>query len=450
MSTFEFGPVAGSRIGIVKSLALLAVAILPWPACWDRVRGAVDSARSPELNRAERENHTIGYYESLIGGPDGAGSDSTVRLTGKPTGSVSFREADVVSYLDGDFLQFELKPFLSRNLFGQPFLTNAFGMHDGPISLAKPADTMRIAVLGSSMDMGWGVRYQETYINKLEQWLDRHAGLQHSSPPRHFEVLNFAVAAYSPMQRLEVLRRKVMEFDPDLVIYSATTLDLRLMEIHLCDMLRKNVDLKYDFISQAKALAAVDSDDLQLDRDGDLLHKDRLKKKLRTVYWWLYDVTFGAIAAECRGQGVPLVMVIIPRVGKADLPSLRIEPVARLKSLAAHHGVTVFDLSDTFDQIDPAKLEIAAWDDHPNVIGHHRLFLALARAVVKNQEVYHLLFSPGERPRGGLSASGEALVGRQRDDAVRRAGHLVPRGTNKLPKFDKIVVCEEDDALAPQ
>ena len=105
-----------------------------------------------------------------------------LRLTGKPTGWVSFREADVVHYLDDDFLQFELKPLLERNLFGQPFLTNAFGMHDDPISLEKPEGTLRIAVLGSSMDMGWGVRYQETYINKLEQWLNSHAARHHLSP----------------------------------------------------------------------------------------------------------------------------------------------------------------------------------------------------------------------------------------------------------------------------
>ncbi len=168
------------------------------------------------------------------------GGDPAHRLTGKPTGWVSFREADVVHYLDDDFLQFELKPHLDRNLFGQPFLTNAFGMHDDPITLEKPEGTLRIAVLGSSMDMGWGVRYQETYINKLEEWLDqsRASGITFDTP-RRFEVLNFAVAAYSPMQRLDVLRRKVMAFQPDLVIYSATTLDLRLMEIHLCDMLRK-------------------------------------------------------------------------------------------------------------------------------------------------------------------------------------------------------------------
>jgi hypothetical protein len=196
-----------------------------------------------------------------------------------------------------------------------------------------------------------------------------------------------------------------MQFDPDLVLYSATTLDLRLMEIHICEMFRKNVQMKYDFMNEAKALAAIDSDDVRLDRDGDLLNKDRLKKKLRPVYWWLYDVTLGAIAGECRKAGIPLAILIIPRVGKADVPSLRAEPVARLKAVAAHQGLTVFDLSDTFDQIDPTKLEIAAWDDHPNVLGHHRLFLALARALVKDQDFYRLLFSPERPGRRGQGSS---------------------------------------------
>ena len=74
--------------------------------------------------------------------------------------------------------------------------------------------------------------------------------------------------------------------------------------------------------------------------------------------------------------------------------------------------MTVFDLSDTFDDIDPAKLEIAAWDDHPNVVGHHRLFLALARALVKDHEVYQLLFPPwnGRPARAWLRA--QALAGK--------------------------------------
>ena len=70
----------------------------------------------------------------------------------------------------------------------------------------------------------------------------------------------------------------------------------------------------------------------------------------------------------------------------------RSEPVARLNAIASHQGLTVFDLSDAFDLLDPGEIEIAAWDDHPNAIGHRRLFLALARAMVKDLDIYRLLF----------------------------------------------------------
>ena len=107
------------------------------------------------------------------------------------------------------------------------------------------------------MDMGWGVKFQDTYINRFQEWLNEHAERQGLSPRRRFEVLNFAVAAYSPLQRLDTLKRKVLAFHPDLVIYSATTLDIRLMEIHLCDLFRKRVDLKYDFLRDVVAEAGI-------------------------------------------------------------------------------------------------------------------------------------------------------------------------------------------------
>jgi hypothetical protein len=184
----------------------------------------------------------------------------------------------------------------------------------------------------------------------------------------------------------------VLAFHPDLVIYSATTLDIRLMEIHLCDLFRKRIDLKYDFLRDVVALAGVCADDMRLDQDGEMLNKVRLKNKLRPYYWGLYDATLGAIAAECRSRDVPVLMVIIPRVGKADSRTARAEPVARLKAVAAHNGLLVLDLTHSFDQFDSAELEIAAWDDHPNAKGHRRLFLSLARAVVENPDMYQLLF----------------------------------------------------------
>jgi GDSL-like Lipase/Acylhydrolase family len=411
-----------ARIDLMQTILLLAISLLPCPSEWDTVRSMIDSARSPELNRAEREGHIAGYYEDLIGGSEGRESwqgEPSLRLIGKPSGWVRFQEADVVHYLKGDFLQFELKPLVHRTLFGQPFQTNAFGMHDGPVAVEKPPDTFRIAVLGSSMDMGWGVRYDDTYLNQFERWLDSHAARRDLGPRRRFEVLNFAVAAYSPMQRLETLRRKVRGFRPDLVIYSATTLDTRLMEIHLCDMLRKNIDLKFDFLGEATALAEIVYDDIRIDAESRIINKDRLKTKLRPLFWGLYDTALGEIAAECRAAGVPIIVVIIPRVGKADAPSARAESVARLKAIAAHHGLTVFDLADVFDPFDPVSLEIAAWDDHPNATGHRRLFLGLARAVVKNREVYHLLFDSNEGLTQGRNFA-ESVPPADRRDFERR------------------------------
>jgi hypothetical protein len=118
--------------------------------------------------------------------------------------------------------------------------------------------------------------------------------------------------------------------------------------------------------------------------------------------------------------------VVIPRVGKADAPSVRAEPVARLKAIAAHHGLTVFDLSNTFDAFEPTMLEIAAWDDHPNAAGHRRLFRALARAVVQDQELYRLLFSPNQERRTRSGHTDPARIG-DKPGGLRRSSPLRER-----------------------
>ena len=215
---------------------------------------------------------------------------------------------------------------------------------------------------------------------------------------RRFEVVNFAVAAYSPVQRLESFRRKAVAFDPDLVIYSATMLDIRLTEIHLCDLFQDPGvnDLGFEFLRKTVAEAGISADDLSRDAQGKLAHKDTIKTKLRPYYWSIYDAVMASLAADCRSSGIALACVIIPRAGTTDAPEARASSVARLKGIAEHHALTLFDLSDTFDNINPSRIEIAAWDDHPNAKGHQRLFLALARALIQDRALYETLFLSGE------------------------------------------------------
>src|SRR5208283_1654328 len=112
-------------------------------------------------------------------------------------------------------------------------------------------------------------------------------------------------------------------FHPDLVIYSATMLDQRLMEIHLCDALRTKADLTYDFVKTTFDEAGVSGDQFLVDGEGKLVFKEQIKTRMRPHYWELYDATLGALAGTCRSAGAPLVIVIIPRVGKADAPLAR-------------------------------------------------------------------------------------------------------------------------------
>ena len=57
-------------------------------------------------------------------------------------------------------------------------------------------------------------------------------------------------------------------------------------------------------------------------------------------------------------------------------------------------------------KIDPATIEIAAWDDHPNALGHKLLFLALAHGVVESSRLYESIFAtapPGREERARLA-----------------------------------------------
>lgn len=391
---------ATSSVGSLAATAVLvALSVCPLPAGW--ARSARDSARSPEMNRVDREANAGGYYEGLIGStntPEGMRGELALRLLGKPNDWVRFHDAGVANFIPGDFLQFELKPDLNRPLFGQAFTTNHFGMRDREYVLEKPPGVFRIALLGSSMDMGWGVGTSETYENCLEDWLNAHAAKR--GLKRRFEVLNFAMAAYGPAQRVESFRRKALRFQPDLVLYSVTMLDPRLTEIHLCDLLQRGSDLGFDFMRQAVAQAGLTATDLRLSSKHDFVNKDALKAKLKPQYWAIAEASLGALASQCQSAGLPLYCVIIPRVGRADAPDARAESIARHLEIAAHQNVPVIDLSGTFDDKDPAAIEIAAWDDHPNVLGHRLLFLGLARAIVKMPGLYETIFDTPLEPLG--------------------------------------------------
>ncbi len=97
--------------------------------------------------------------------------------------------------------------------------TNRFGFRDPEWSLSKPAGTFRIAVLGDSFVAALEVAQEDRFTDRLGQLLAQSDAFSGSS----VEVMNFGQAGFGTAQELQVLRHKVLRFQPDLVLLAVFT-----------------------------------------------------------------------------------------------------------------------------------------------------------------------------------------------------------------------------------
>ena len=94
--------------------------------------------------------------------------------------------------------------------------TNAAGLREGELPLARPPGEYRIAVLGDSMTEGLQVAREATFVEVLERRLAACAAL----PPgyRDVEAINFGVSGYGTAQELLTLRHVALAYRPQLVV----------------------------------------------------------------------------------------------------------------------------------------------------------------------------------------------------------------------------------------
>ena len=96
---------------------------------------------------------------------------------------------------------------------------NSDGLRDREHAKQKPANTFRIAVLGDSFSEAMHVPMEQTYWALMERRLKDCAALR----GRNVEVINFGVSGYGTAQELITLRRKVWDYQPDMVMLAMTT-----------------------------------------------------------------------------------------------------------------------------------------------------------------------------------------------------------------------------------
>jgi hypothetical protein len=103
---------------------------------------------------------------------------------------------------------------------GEAFVQiNSDGLRDREHSKEKPADTLRIAVVGDSYAEAFQVGQEKAFWSVMERRLQGCP----SFGGRRVEVINFGVSGYGTAQELITLRERVWAYSPDVVLLAVTT-----------------------------------------------------------------------------------------------------------------------------------------------------------------------------------------------------------------------------------
>jgi hypothetical protein len=280
----------------------------------------------------------------------------------------------IPSYFDGfypinstsDIRQWELQPNFSGHAFETEFKTNSAGMRDKEYPLDKPSNTVRIAVLGSSHVMGWGVSEPDVFETVLENRLNRdHLPVLGAE---HVEVLNFAVYGYGPLSQIPVMQKRVSPYHPNITLLVGHPPDLRFINSALRSVLQQGKTLPSEELRGTLKAAHV-YPELQ---DG--LAEQRLKRFEPEVLLW----SFKQIAAQSRSIGSLPVYAFFPTPNELPLSQSASADAAMMKDLAAQAGFVVFDLSDVFAGQPPATL-MTGGSGHSSAQAHALIAEALNR-----------------------------------------------------------------------
>ncbi|MEK6259441.1 MAG: SGNH/GDSL hydrolase family protein [Planctomycetota bacterium] len=338
---------------------LIGVLLLSQPPVYDlfgkRASTAIAGLQVDKMNRAEALAILDGYYEELNDKSLQAGpflGDPAPQRRGP---AVDF--GDMIQQRE-DLLEHELIPNWTGTWSNATITINRWGMRDRDRAIAKPAGTRRIALIGSSLVMGFGVGDEQTFSRLLEEQLNADAGSQN----RHYEVLNFGVGRYSPLHRRLQIEHKVIPFHPDLIVYFAHQDELYTSARRLATAVYRGIKLEdvcLDHLVQNEGFT-------------DSASEAHIHTVMERHHAEILRCTYRRMAA-CRVAGVQVLYVYLPAPGDHNLP---FDPRICL-SMAAEAGIETADLSTWWGDRSPVEVLLGKADYHPNALGHRLLAEAL-------------------------------------------------------------------------
>jgi hypothetical protein len=377
------GPSAGAtgdsfwlRTGLVAGVAggLIAIALQPTllvPLSPDLATLAKET-RERNLNPADTKKLQRGYYEDL-GDATRFNNELWVMYGGRPQGwNDSQQTRDRPDAIGGEYV-----PSTAEVFKGAMRTINSHGMRDREYTLERPADTFRIALIGSSHDAGSGVRDNETYENVVEDRLNRELG---PKTGKRYEILNFSVGGFNPTNKLAVIEQRVFRYQPDLILYAAYSLEFDWTFNSLPHLAQHRLLDDFPFLKRALERAQI-----RHEPGTPLPDKIVLDSKLKPYAEDVLRALLERFRDAAKSHGIRPALLLLETPDDSAIRSAEFDRVAALgRSLE----LPLLDLQGSFAGIkDRKSLWIAPWDSHSNPQGHRLLADRLYSQLVEKKMV---------------------------------------------------------------
>jgi hypothetical protein len=311
----------------------------------------VTNLRADKLNARDDVRLEKSYYESLMR-VDRFNSRLWEVYMKNPVETNAWGEVGRTVQFTDDFRFKDLRPGFRTSLKDRTFSTNRWGLRDREYEQVPPADTLRVALLGSSVVMGSGVADGENFETLLEERLNReHPGGAYA----RYEILNFAVGGYGPLEQVVVLEKKVLALNPHVVLYAAHHSDEQRAVSNLARAVYRGVSIPYPKLKEIASVA--------VGAPSEAAAEARLKPFGRDIVAWAYR----HLASRALASGIRATWMFLPAMDEDR------KGIGELGQLAEAAGFRTFDFSDAFAGRDLSRLRISDVDHHPNPMGHRLL-----------------------------------------------------------------------------
>lgn len=351
ISMADFNKVAGFFPLALLVMLVMGFNRLTLDKFWNErlTESTIESIFYQTLNEDDLEQQTAGYYDDILQ----SGNVLSTRTQEREVAlyAKEFEKTGIVQKSQTP-IERRFTPNFHLTFQGIDFDINQWGMRDKPYNQTPPPGVTRMAMAGSSIEMGSRVKKELIFESILEERLNYDASVKADS----IELLNFSVYAREIAQQAHLIKSELVDFKPQYLLIFHHYEDWGILK----STIRRLKTINYDY-----ALFQEAYDKLE-DSYGRLSVLNPLEIEiLNGLHADVYET--------CISNGIQPILVMMPTLKPQRDFRERKSKLDEVSDQASEIGYKVIDLRAAYKGFDPASLRISHNDYHPNAMGHKLL-----------------------------------------------------------------------------